>query len=233
MRSSSTITTVQSPYGLVSFTSGGSSLDGKISTPSGTFGIKSTKANNSVNTPSAAGPGFVGIDPSPEKLNKSAANWTGALTKVHLYTNDLTANGNSSIKEMYLPYNPESLVVSYPSEFGQYGGVQREPRLYYKGQQADKITIKFIVVDRINGAAAWYDQLLDFAQPNGKFHFNTSKGSNFQAPPLMFMSYGKTGFFKGYMEHPSMEILQWDRDLMPIQAYLSFVFLSIKRQAVL
>jgi hypothetical protein len=229
------VAVVQGPFGPVNLTTANHGLDSTIATPFGTFSgnqIKAALAGTPTGNPKTPvktnNPGHEGATPelAATPLNP---NYQGQLTKVTLMSKDFP---KGVVKSFSLQFNPETLEFGYPNSFGEYGGVLRVPTLYYSGQKVDRINVRFIVVDRVNGCEKWFNQLLQFATPNGTPQSGTATTTQFTAPPLTFMAFGKTGTFKGYVENPRMEVTLWDRDLKPLIAYLSFTFLSIKRQTI-
>jgi hypothetical protein len=227
------VAVVNSPFGPVNISSSSSNLDATVNTPFGPFSTNSVKAPSNGTTTDVtalakAGQGFEGPDPEPATA-KTMARFTGKLTKVHLYSYDFPGGAK---RKFEFQYNPETIEFGYPNGFGEYNGVLRVPTLYYSGNKVDRISVRFIVVDRMNGVEKWLNQLQVFAAPNGTAQIGTATKVQFSAPPLTYMSFGKIGIFKGYVENPRCEVTMMDKDLKPLIGYLSFTFLSLKRKTV-
>ena len=67
------------------------------------------------------------------------------LVKVSLHA---TLSDGTSVAYT-LPFNPETLEITVPTKFGQYGGVVYQPRMYYSGRDANRMNIRFIARDRV------------------------------------------------------------------------------------
>ena len=142
------------------------------------------------------------------------AKANNTLLKIQLMA---TLSDNSVIKYT-VQYNPETLEITKGTRFGQYGGVQYQPRMYYSGVEVNKMEIRTIVIDRTNGLLPILQNLYQFSNPD------PTVKSSFATPPLSLLSYGATGVFTGYVERPRLEIQEWNNSLKPIRGYLSFSF---------
>jgi hypothetical protein len=137
-----------------------------------------------------------------------------SLVKIQLMA---TLSDNSMIT-FTVQYNPETLEIQRGTRFGQYGGVQFQPRMFYSGVEVNKMEIRTIVIDRKNGLIPILQNLYQFSNPDP-----TVSGS-FATPPLSKLNYGQTGIFTGYVERPRLEIQEWSNGLKPIRGYLTFTF---------
>jgi hypothetical protein len=210
-------TSIASPLGKIFLPNNASgNLDNNIRTPQGVFDIGGGSASPGFTDPPGyglppAGPGGGG--------NIPPAYGREAPIKAYLY--------NTQLGKLFLPYNPESMTVSYPTRFGEYQGIAHVPQVFYGGITSDKMEVRYFHSHRGDtGVQGHFVLLRKYADPaNGGAH-NLSD-STFSAPPLTTLVYGGLGSFLGYVEGPRMEASLFRQDLTPVQAYFAFTFVVV------